>query len=470
MTPPLHGVRVIDFTEYIAGPYCTMMLADMGADVIKVERPDGDAWRHTAPVAPYESRMSMAVNRGKRSIALDMTRPEAQEIVRKLVVGADVVVVNYRPGVVERLALDYESVTALNPGVIYCENTAFGREGPYAGRPGFDILSQAATGIVTYENKLEHGTPGPIATFAVADISTGLFMAFAIVNALYARATSPVAQGPSPGESPAAHPEEREAASRRAAHGRGARGEGTRIDTSLFASGLAIQTRPMFSVENLDAPVREGFLAELASRRKDGITYAEATKLRNDYIAGRGRNNYYRIYETRDGLIAVACLNNRQRRALRDVLCIEDPSVNGLVYDWFSEEARQAHRATRDTIEPTFRERTTADWTAALDAADVPCAPALFPEELFDDPHVTANNLFDRLDQPVVGPILIPRNPIRMTPTPPAEPTPPPSLGQHTAEIMLELGYADDEMEALFEAGVLSDREKRMAAKDNLSA
>ena len=110
MTSPLTGIRVIDFTEYIAGPYCTMMLADMGADVIKVERPDGDAWRHTAPIAPYESRVFLGVNRGKRSIALDMARPEAQEIVKRLVAAADVVVVNYRPGVVERLSLDYEEI------------------------------------------------------------------------------------------------------------------------------------------------------------------------------------------------------------------------------------------------------------------------------------------------------------------------------------------------------------------------
>jgi crotonobetainyl-CoA:carnitine CoA-transferase CaiB-like acyl-CoA transferase len=434
VTPPLHGVRVIDFTEYIAGPYCTMMLADMGADVIKVERPDGDTWRHTAPIAPYESRVSMAVNRGKRSISIDMARPEAQDIVRKLVVGADVVVVNYRPGVAERLALDYETVSALNPGVIYCENTAFGREGPYAGRPGFDILSQATTGMVVYENKIERGTPTIITTFAVVDISTGLFMAFAIANALYVRAQS---------------------------------GQGQRIDTSLFASGLAVQTRPMFSVEELDGPVREGFLGELAARRKEGISYEEAAKLHRSYIPGRGRNNYYRVYETRDGLIAVACLNNRQRRALRDALGIADATVDGMTYDWFSEAVRQAHRDTTVVIEEKFREKATAEWIAAFDAADVPCAPAHFPEELFDNPHVAANDLLLRLDHPVAGPVRMPRNPVRMSATPPTDPTPSPTLGQHTAEVMAELGYGEGEVEALFDAGVLWDRERRMAAREN---
>ena len=430
MTAPLTGIRVIDFTEYIAGPYCTMMLADMGADVIKVERPDGDAWRHTAPIAPYESRVSMAVNRGKRSISLDMTRPEANAIVRKLVSDADVVVVNYRPGVVERLGLDYLTLSALNPSVIYCENTAFGRDGPYAGRPGFDILSQAVTGIVAYENKIDHGTPTFISTFAVADISTGLFMAYAIANALYARTKT---------------------------------GVGQRIDTSLFASGLAIQTRPMFSVEDLDAPVREGFVTELAARRKDGITYNEASKLRNDYIPGRGRNNYYRIYETGDGLIAVACLNNRQRRALRDALGINDPTIDGMTYDWFSEEVRKAHRTNSELLENKFHERPTDEWIATLDAADVPCAPCNFPEEIFDLPHVVANDLIAQYEHPVVGPLRMPRHPARLSGTPVTEPTAPPFLGQHSEEIMRELGYPNEDVARLFEAGVIWTRERRMA-------
>ena len=430
MTSPLTGIRVIDFTEYIAGPYCTMMLADMGADVIKIERPDGDAWRHTAPIAPYESRVFLGVNRGKRSIALDMARPEAQGIVQRLVAGTDVVVVNYRPGVAERLALNYDLLSELNPSLIYCENTAFGTEGPYAGRPGFDILSQATTGIILYENKIERGTPGFIASFAVADLTTGLYMAFAIVNALYSRAQT---------------------------------GKGQRIDTSLFASGLAVQYRPLLSVEDVDAPVREGFLAELAHRRKSGITYDEASNLRAEYIPGRGRNSYYRVYETRDSLIAVACLSNRQRRALRDALAIDDPTVEGMIYDWFSEEVRKAHRANIEIIENKFRERTTAEWITALDVVDVPCAPCNFPEELFNHPHVVANDLIAQYEHPVVGPLRMPRHPARLSGTPVAEPAPPPVLGQHSEEILRELGYPDEEVGRLFEDGVLWTRERRMA-------
>jgi len=252
MVRPLSGIRVIDFTEYIAGPYCTMMLADMGADVVKVERPEGDAWRHTAPLAPYEGRGFLGVNRGKRSIAMDLERTQAREAAQRLAAQADVLVTNYRPGVAARLGLDYQTLGAANPALVYCENTAFGPAGPYRDRPGFDILSQAATGIILYENKVDRGVPTYIATMAVADLTTGMFMAFAIVNALFARMSS---------------------------------GKGQHIETSLFASGLAAQYRPLISVEEVDAPIREGFLRELDEARKQGLTYEEAAKLRAQYIA-----------------------------------------------------------------------------------------------------------------------------------------------------------------------------------------
>jgi len=426
MPGALSGITVADFTEYIAGPYCTMMLADMGARVIKIEKPDGDAWRHTAPVAAYESRGFLGVNRGKESIALDMAKPEGLAIAQRLARGADVVVVNYRPGVAKRLRLDYDSLSSGNARIVYCENSAFGNEGPYAGRPGYDILSQAATGMILYENKLEKGLPTYIATLAVADLTTGMFMAFAIMNALYARLIS---------------------------------GNGQRIETSLFASGLAAQYRPLLSIEDVDRPVREGFLQELDSRLKDGFHYDEIFKLRQEYIPVRGRNNYYRVYETRDGLIAVACLNNRQRRALRDVLGANDPTVDGMGYDWFSENVRKAHQANVDMFEKAFRRRTVSEWTESLDAADVPCARVNFPEEVWDDPHVASNRLMLSLEHPVLGPLRMPAPPMRMSGTSPGSDRPPPALGQHGQAILLELGYEEADVAKLREDGVLWVRE-----------
>jgi formyl-CoA transferase len=213
----------------------------------------------------------------------------------------------------------------------------------------------------------------------------------------------------------------------------------------------------------VDRPVREGFLGELERARKDGIRYEEAASLRAQYIAGRGRNNYYRVYETKDGLIAVACLNNAQRRRMRDATGIDDPSVEGLRYDWFSEEVRQAHRATVEGYVAAFRSRTTAEWLAALDAADVPCGPVRFPEEIPDLPHVREQGLMLEIEHPVLGTLLMPACPVQMSETPAGTTLPPPALGQHGPAVLRELGYSDDDVSRLLDAGVLHTRERHLA-------
>jgi crotonobetainyl-CoA:carnitine CoA-transferase CaiB-like acyl-CoA transferase len=232
----------------------------------------------------------------------------------------------------------------------------------------------------------------------------------------------------------------------------------------LFAAGIAAQYRPLLSIEDVDKPVREGFLSELAVRRQNGLRHQQAEELRREYFAARGRNNYYRVYETQDGLIAVACLQNQQRRALRDALGADDPTVEGQRYDWFSEDVRRAHREATGPMEAAFLKRTTDQWIANLDQADVPCGPVHFPEEIFEHPHVIAGDFMATVEHEVLGPLRMPRSPLRMDGVPGADVRPPPALGAHGREVLTQFGYSQPEIDGLIERGVVSTRDKLMAS------
>ena len=190
MPGPLHGINVVEFSTMIATPTAGMLLADMGASVIKVEPPWGDLWRYAQAVLPTDGRPFMAYNRGKRSMTLDLTKPESADIVRRLTEQADVVLANNRPDVAGRLGIDYETLSAINPSIIYCEGSAFGHEGPDAYRPGYDIIIQAMSGIATAEGKVVNGVPEHIVASPLVDSACGLAQAWAVCGALFARERS----------------------------------------------------------------------------------------------------------------------------------------------------------------------------------------------------------------------------------------------------------------------------------------
>jgi formyl-CoA transferase len=419
MNGALSGIRVLDFSEYIAGPYAGQMLADMGAEVIKVEPPHGDFWRHTSPVAPFESRGFIGVNRGKRSVSLDLKRPESADIIARAIKSADVFLANYRPGVAARLGVDYETLSAINPRLIYCENTAFGTRGPYREKPGFDLVAQAMTGIMSFEGA--GGMPHPIITTSPTDLSAGMFMAFAIASALYQREHT---------------------------------GRGQHIETSLFAAGIAIQYRPMFSIEKIDHDRREALLSSLREGRAAGRRDEEALE-RTGHVGDELRrlNPYYKIYETRDSYIALACLNNRLRRRACDALEIEDPRVAG---DQFAPLALDLDEAESlgEHIKAIFMTRSTDDWVELLTRNGVPCGPVKLTAELFDDPHVQAEEIMLEFDHPVVGPVRMANSPLRMSDAETGARASSPTLGQHTREFLAELGYSREQVASFEESGV----------------
>jgi formyl-CoA transferase len=419
MNGALSGVRVLDFSEYIAGPYAGQMLADMGADVVKVEPPHGDFWRLSNMIAPSESRGFIGVNKGKRSICIDLKRSEATGIIFRAVERTDVIVANYRPGVARRLGVDYETLSGINPRLIYCDNTAFGTVGPYAGKAGFDLVSQAMTGIMAYEGGT--GLPRSIVTTAVTDISSGMFLAFAVASALYQRERT---------------------------------GRGQFIENSLFSAGIAIQYRPMLSIESLDREARDRLVADLEEGRRQGKSYED---IMGERIPGRSPalvGPYYRTFEARDGYMVIACLNNRLRRFVRDILGIDDPRVDGAEFNVLALGPERAQEIMHE-CEAIIATKSVAEWCALFDEKGVPAGPVRLPAEMFEDPHVVANNLVVELDHPVVGKIKMANSPLKMSDADTGASTSSPALGQHTREYLAEIGFTPEQVQGFLSAGVV---------------
>ena len=423
---PLLGVRILDFSEIIAAPMCTMLLADMGADVIKIEPPEGEAWRLQAQFMPKESKGFMSLNRGKRGLAVDLKTPEGQAIVHTLARDADVAVVNYRPDVPARLGIDYATLSAINPRIIYAWNTAFGRKGPHAHRPGYDIILQAMSGLMAGAgNANEQGLPATVGGTAVADFSAALTLAWAICAALYARERT---------------------------------GEGQQVDTSLFGAALAVQTSRFFAVEQQDAAARAELVERVQAMRSAGRPYKEivdAVMTARDMAGQAGANPYYRVYQTQDDFLAVGCLSHALRVKFCRVLGLEDPRLAAGAFEQRSEEARAIGRRLVQEAEALFRSHPTAEWLARFDAAGVPAGPVRFADELFDDEHVIANDLVVDVEHPMAGPLKMVGPPVQMSKTPLRPQGASPTLGQHTDDLLRSLGYDDARITDLRVRGIV---------------
>ena len=378
----LAGLRILELTQVMAGPFCGQVLADMGADVVKVEPPEGDSTRESLGTAAF-----LAVNRNKRSLALDLKTAEHQAVLHRLVREADVVLENYRPGVAARLGADWETLCELNPRLIYASVSGFGQTGPYAQRPGYDLIAQGLAGVMSVT-----GEPGgePVKCgIPISDLSAGLFCAVAILSAVVARERT---------------------------------GRGQRIDTSLFEAALALS-------------VWES--AELWGTGRIPQPLGSAHRLTAPYQALR----------TADGHITVGANNQRLWQRLCEAVgrpeLVSDPR-------FVSNDDRMAHRAELAAeLESALAARSTDDWVAVLGEAGVPCGPIHDYRQVFDDPHTQAREMEVRLTHPVEGEISALGIPVKLSETPGSVRRPAPLLGQHTAEVLREAGFSDEEIEAL---------------------
>jgi len=419
---PLVGVRVLEFTQILAGPYACAHLADMGAEVIKVEPPGGEPWRLNAQYLPGESKWFHQLNRGKRSLVLKLGEPEAEEIVRRLVPEMDVVVINYRPDVAARLKIDYESLSALNPALVYVDNTAFGRKGPWAHRPGYDIVAQAASGLMAAEGKLtESGQPDSIASTSLADYATGLAMAWGVCGALFNRERT---------------------------------GQGEYIESTLLGTALQFQMDRVMRVPAADATA-EARMARIRGLRDEGASYPELLEHYDPWKASEPVNSVYRGYSTKDGALAIGALSASLRAKVRaavgtDFLGVDDPAYDLEDADWM-ERGAAAVRA----IEETMRSKTTAEWMEIFDREGVPASPVNFAEELPDDPQVIENGMMVELDHELSGPEWQVAPILSFANAPLEAQGASPTLGRDTDAVLERAGYTSEEIAALRERGVI---------------
>jgi crotonobetainyl-CoA:carnitine CoA-transferase CaiB-like acyl-CoA transferase len=398
MTPlPLHGVVVADYSQYVAGPLCTVLLADLGADVIKVEPPQGDQWRRQEPCGEDVSGPFLALNRNKRSIVLDLKSDEGRRASASLIANADVVIHNYPPDRAAAFGLAREAVSAANPCATLVVISAFGSDGVGARRTAYDLNAQAASGLLMADARLGDQVPIRAGGIAMADLSAGMLAAVAALAGLArARAT----------------------------------GRGGELEVSLLGAGLAVQIQRFVSIEADEAAGR----AERA-----GADAAALDRVARQAALGLRINPYYRAYATADGFLTIACLNMAQRQSLLEAFGLEDrAAANPDELPATPQEARRREGVV-EALASALARRPTREWTERLRARGVPCEEVRTLESLFDDAQVEANGLVQEIDQPGLGPVRLLGNVFKVDREVfPAE-RPGPARGEHTEEVLREL-------------------------------
>ncbi|MEM9879308.1 MAG: CoA transferase [Pseudomonadota bacterium] len=394
---PLAGIKVLELAHVMAGPACGRLLADLGADVIKLERPEGEDARRMAP--PWhgdEAAGFLMMNRNKRGIAVNLKAEAGKDIVRRLVQESDVLIENFRTGTLDRLGLGYSALSALNPKLIFCEISGYGRTGPYAEKGGFDLVAQAMSGLMSVTGEGPGREPVK-AGVPIGDIGAGLFATIGVLAALRERDKT---------------------------------GKGQRVDTSLFEAASAFmlwpaamqiasgeQPQPMASAHPLDAP--------------------------------------YQAFQASDGWFIVGAANQanwlRLIKAMDAEYLQDDPRFH-------SNPARVENLAQLvDTLTPLFKRRSRVDWMERLDAAGVPTGPINNVADMLADPQLKARGMIRNTKHPSLGDVATLGLPIRFSDTEISIERPAPRLGEHNIEILQGLGFSQDEIEALFDSGAIAN-------------
>jgi crotonobetainyl-CoA:carnitine CoA-transferase CaiB-like acyl-CoA transferase len=394
---PLHGIKVVDYSHFLAGPFLSRALAALGADVIKVERPtEGDAGRNHAMIKDGQSAYFMQQNMGKQGLCLNVKDKRGLALLHKLISETDVFVENYRPGALDKIGLGYEQLSKLNPRLIYCSVSAYGHSGPDSNRPGFGLIAEARSGVMAQLGK--PGETPPLLRIPVADMYAGAHGIAAICAALF---------------------------------GRGASGRGQHIDLALYDCMISIH----------DYAVQQ-------------YTMSDGAVLPIQTGSDQPESTVYGVFPAKDGYLVIAAQVEESWRRLAELI-----GGPGLAADtrFHGRDSRNANRlAALDYVRNwTMSQPSRAACTAALDAAGVPCAPVNTIDEVINDPQTKARGMIVEQDHPVLGRVRLPNLPFRFSDCDTTPRSPAPLLGQHNREIAERLGYAQETIDAMVSDGVL---------------
>ncbi|MEM7268426.1 MAG: CoA transferase [Pseudomonadota bacterium] len=389
----LSGVKIIDLTRIIAGPFCTQLLADLGADVVKIETPDGDPLRAQGEKVNGFSWYFAGYNRNKKSVALNLRKPAGMDVLKRLLTDADVLVENFRPGVLDKMGLTKDVLEGLNPNLIVCSISGFGADGPYSQRPAFDFIAQALSGFMSVNGEADG--PPLRSGLPVSDLVVGLYSALAISSRLVGRSEATGVQA---------------------------------IDVALTDSMISLLS---FQAAN--------YLAAGVEPQRSGNEHQLVAP--------------YGVFETSDGAVALAPSNDGVYRKLLTALDLEHLHDDERID---TNEKRMNNRALlRELIEPIFKANTSNHWIETLNGAGVPVGPILSVPGVFDDPQVKHRNMVMEVDHGERGPVQMLGFPMKFTGEPCHVRLPAPSLGQHSVKTLESAGYKPHEIAKLLESDVL---------------
>lgn len=392
---PLENITVLDLSRAVAGPYCTMMLGDMGATVLKIEKPNtGDDTRTWGP--PFqggESSYFLSVNRNKKSLTLNLKKKEGKDIFYELAKTADIIVENFRPGTVEDLGVSYKDIKKINETIVYCSISGFGQTGPYKTRPGYDIIFQGMGGLMTMTGEKD-GPPVRIGV-AIADIAASLFAVQGILLALYAREKT---------------------------------GKGQYLDISLLDCQVSWLT--------YQASI---FFATGASPNRLGSAHPTIVP--------------YQAFETKSGYIIVAAANEKLWQDFCEAINHKELAENPR-YRTNKDRVKNRDKLI-SLLQKILSERTAENWLQALNKKGVPAGLIYTFDQIFSDPQVLHRDMLQKITHPTAGAINLPGIPVKLSETPGSIERPPPLLGEHTKDILAPLGYTDNDIKLLREKGVI---------------